>query len=186
MGVGSGGTCTWTTELKAQRVVYRETILVHRIQTDLMIGRKKQIVLKKGSKLHRYIEPPQMFDLLRERPNNGIHMIFFLVQAVSPLNGTSKFLDVAASFRNLRGWLEELPLPPKKAGRSEVFVRRRQADERSDIVSHGKQVEGKKERWATRPPMKTTAIKETIELQCRKNPKKDTESYWKVIKHLRS
>ena len=179
-----------------------------------MIGRKKQIVLKKGSKLHRYIEPPQIyidpkkemkgkktpahfvsvlgallavnsspkfeeshtkelnglegvdwFDLLRERPNNGICMIFFLVEAVSSPNRTSKFLDVAASFRDRRGWLEELPLPPKKVVRSEVFVRRRQAGERSDTVSPGKQVEGKNERWATRPSMKATAIEETIKPQ---------------------
>ena len=44
------------------------------------------------------LEEADWFDFLRERPNNGIRVIFFLTEAVSSPDGTSKFMDVVASF----------------------------------------------------------------------------------------
>ena len=44
------------------------------------------------------VEGVDWLDFLRERPNNGIRVIFFLTEGISSPDGTSKFLDVVSSF----------------------------------------------------------------------------------------
>ena len=44
------------------------------------------------------LEELDWFDFLRERPNNGIRVIFFLTEAASSPDGTSKLVEVVTSF----------------------------------------------------------------------------------------
>jgi len=78
-------------------------------------------------------ETVELFDFFLDRPNNGIRVIFFFDPPSLSLRGTSSLaeLDVDASL----SCRDVFPEPRKKSVMSDVFVRRRRAGERPDIMS---------------------------------------------------